>query len=98
MLKRLEDRTFVLIVAAPSMGEAHKIAVGAGIQFPNGHIRHVRNAHGLRGWSWGTPVLTGERGHWPAEFEECLTALIARGQLRIAQDSDLQRARGEQNV
>lgn len=95
MLKTLEDRAFVLIIAAPSIGEAHKVAVKAGINLPNEHIRHVRNAYGLRGWRHGTPVLAGDRGHWPAEFDDCLMAMIARGQLRIAQDDDLNRARGE---
>ncbi len=96
MLKRLEDRTFILIVAAPTLDEAQKIVREAGIPLPNAHIRHVKNAAGFRGWSRGTPVLTGaRRAHWPKDFEDFLTVELARGRFRIAQDADIQRAKGE---
>lgn len=95
MLAKREDRTFLIIVAAPSIGEAHRVASAAGIPLPNEHIRHVRNAHGLRGWTPGTPVLCGSRKHWPADFDDCLMAMIARGHLRIAQDADIKKTKGE---
>jgi hypothetical protein len=87
------EKPFILIIAAPSIVEARKIALDAGISMPSAAVRHVRNAYGFRGWSMGTPVLTGGRDHWPAEFENCLMAQVARGQLRIAQDDDITRAR-----
>ena len=95
MLARREDRTFIIIVAAPTLNEAQKIAREAGIPLPNDHIRHVRNAHGLRGWSRGTPILCGPRGHWPGDFDDCLTGMIASGRFRIAQDADIEKAKGE---
>lgn len=89
----MRDAPFILIVAAPSIVEAHRVACAAGIALPNGAIRHVRNHYGLRSCSHGTPVLCGERGHWPAGFSDCLTALLGSGRLRIAQDADIQRAK-----
>jgi len=56
-------------------------------------LRYIDKAHSLRGWSRGTAYLAMNSGTWSTdrgiELDRVLTALTRNGQLRIANERDL---------
>ncbi len=92
----------ILLVVAPTIVEAHRAALDHGIEplACRGLLRTVTQAHRLRGWSHGTPVIAGDRASWgrSAEtlaLETALFAYLRTGRLRLAGDADLRELRGE---
>lgn len=90
------DRTSILLIIAPDMYSAAKTieANGLDIQMMT-YMRVVTKAYHLRGWSAGTPFITGFRETWGAtaegrKMEDVLSILTLRHHLRPANDRDLE--------
>lgn len=97
-----ERKPKILLVVAPSITEAHKTAKAHGIdpQACAGLLRTVTQAHRLRGWSHGTPVIFTNRATWGRSAEAlaldtALDAYLRTGRLRLAGDADISDLKGE---
>jgi hypothetical protein len=85
------ERTRILLIVAPSVVECHATAREFGLDLRQvGSMRCVTKALNLRGWSRATPFIALHRERWPAELDEALHAYTQLGDLRIANDKDLQ--------
>ena len=92
----------VLLVVAPSMFLAHKVAQQWGIDpvLACG-LRTVTKPQMLRGWSRGTPFIAAFREEWGGISENgklldmVLDLRQRQGAVRMAQDDDLKRVKGE---
>jgi hypothetical protein len=56
-------------------------------------MRCVTRPYALRSWSRGTPFIALNRESWPDALDKALDALTRNGQLRIANEKDLQELR-----
>lgn len=92
----------ILLVVAPNIVEAHRAAKAYGIdpQACAGLLRTVTQAHRLRGWSHGTPIIATNRATWGRSAETlaldtALDAFLRTGRLRLAGDADISELQGE---
>ena len=92
----------ILLVVAPTIVEAHKAAKAHGIdpQACAGLLRTVTQAHRLRGWSQGTPVIFTNRATWGRSpealaLDTALDAYLRTGRLRLAGNADINELQGE---
>ena len=90
------ERYPILLVIAPDMYSATKAIDANGLDIRQmAHMRVVTKAYHLRGWSAGTPFITGFRETWAAtaegrQMEDVLSILTLRHHLRPANDRDLE--------
>lgn len=90
-----ERRTRILLIVAPSITECYKTAKEFELDMLHvGEMRCISNPYHLRGWSRGTPFIALNRARWPEPLDMALHALTMTGQLRIANDRDLDPLRG----
>lgn len=90
-----------LLVIAPTMLMTHQVAQRFGLDpvLCKG-LRAIHKPELLRGWSKGTPFIAAFRDDWPLhergrELSALVDIRISDGTLRIAQDDDLKRVKGE---
>lgn len=88
------DRLRLLLVVAPSKLECHRTAKEFRLDFLKvERMRFISDPYHLRGWSRGTPFIALHRDRWPEKLDQALHALTVMGQLRIANDRDLDELR-----
>ncbi|MEH6691305.1 MAG: hypothetical protein V7774_08995 [Pseudorhizobium pelagicum] len=88
------DRPCLLLVVAPSKLECHRTAKQFRLDFRKvERMRFISDPYHLRGWSRGTPFIALHRDRWPEQLDQALHALTMMGQLRIANDCDLDELR-----
>lgn len=80
----------LLLVVAPSKMECHRTAQEFGLDFSKvEQMRFISDPYHLRGWSRGTPFIALRRDRWPEKLDQVLHALTVMGQLRVANEGDL---------
>lgn len=95
MLARVERRSKILLVIAPSLYQCRKTLDAYEIPITRiGEIRSVTKALQLRGWSHGAPFIAAERDQWFAtqqgtELSLALDAMLLNGRLRVASQSEI---------
>ncbi|WP_283196589.1 hypothetical protein [Rhizobium sp. BT04] len=85
------ERKRILLIVAPDIVQCYRTAREFGLDLLQvGDMRCVTKPHLLRGWTRGTPFIALHRERWPEALDLALDALTRMGQLRIANDEDLQ--------
>lgn len=94
-------RPRVLMIIAPSLWECHETALAYGLN-PRvmEDVRYVTKPEQLRGLRPGTPFIAKGRDHWAEtptgwSLGEMVDLKLRIGELRLAQDDDIDACRGE---
>jgi hypothetical protein len=92
----------ILLAIGPTVMMARKALTERGLDPEKiDGLRMITRAHGLRGWSHGTPVAAIDIEDWAAtgdigrELSLCLMAMLGNGRLRLMQDEDVAQLRAE---
>jgi hypothetical protein len=85
------ERTKILLIVGANIVECQHTARAFDLDLSKvGAMRCITRPYTLRGWSRGTPFIALNRATWPEALDLALTALTQCGQLRIANEKDLQ--------
>ncbi|MFC5760544.1 hypothetical protein [Rhizobium sp. GCM10022189] len=93
------ERTRILLIVGSNIVECHRTARAFGLDLTKvGSMRTVTRPYALRSWSRGTPFIALNRDSWPETLDRALDALTRTGQLRIANEKDLEDLREEEGL
>lgn len=88
-----EKTAKVVLIVGPTVSERAATLKAFGLDPSRDGLRYIDKAYSLRGWSRGTAYLAMNSGTWSTdrgiELDRVLTALTRSGQLRIANERDL---------
>jgi len=88
------ERIRILLIVGANIVECHHTARAFGLDLAKvGSMRTVTRPYALRSWSRGTPFIALNRASWPEALDQALDALTRCGQLRTANEKDLQELR-----
>ncbi len=85
------ERTRIVLIVGANIVECHHTARSFNLDLTKvGAMRCVTRPYALRSWSRGTPFIALNRASWPEALDQALDALTRCGQLRTANEKDLQ--------